>query len=167
MSEKFAILFVCTGNTCRSPMAEGALRSLLENERPGKFEVMSAGTIGASGYPATMYAIEAVKLRGADISNHLSQPLTSPLIKRVDLIFGMTSNHVIEVLRLAKNAKSKTYLFKNFPDSNYHGEGVDDPVGQSLERYNETFLEISEYLDRQLPDIVKLIDAKTDSKNDA
>ena len=167
MSEKFVILFVCTGNTCRSPMAEGALRSLLEQERPGKFEVVSAGTIGASGYPATMYAVEAAKIRGGDISNHQSQPLTSQLVESVDLIFGMTSSHVAEVLRLADDAQGKTYLFKNFPDTNRHGEGVDDPIGQSLERYNETFLEISEYLDRQLDYIVKLIDAKTDSKNDA
>ena len=148
-------------------MAEGALRTLLTHERPGKFEVVSAGTIGASGYPATMYAVEAVKLRGVDISGHQSQPLTGHLIESVDLIFGMTTSHVAEVLRMTNDARGKTYLFKNFPDSNYQGEGVDDPVGQSLERYNETFLEISEYLDRQLPDIVKLIDAKMDSKDDA
>lgn len=167
MSEKFVVLFVCTGNTCRSPMAEGALRRLLEEARPEKFEVISAGTMGASGYPATMYAVEAAKLRDADISNHQSQPLTSQLIESVDLIFGMTSSHVAEVLRLADDAQGKTYLFKNFPDSNHHGEGVDDPIGQSLERYNETFLEISEYLDRQVDEIVKLIDAKIDVESDA
>ena len=143
MSEKFVILFVCTGNTCRSPMAEGALRSLLDNERPGESEVISAGTMGASGYPATMYAVEAAKTRGADISSHQSQPLTLQLIANVDLIIGMTTNHVAEVLRLVGDARSKTYLFKNFPDSDWQGEGVDDPIGQSLERYNETFLEIS------------------------
>lgn len=161
------VLFVCTGNTCRSPMAEGALKSLLERVRPGKFEVISAGTIGASGYPATMYAVEAAKLRDADLSSHQSQPLTSQLIESVDLIFGMTPGHVAEVLRLADDAQGKTYLFKNFPDSNHDGEGVDDPIGQSLERYNETFLEISENLDRQLDEIVKLIDAKINGKSDA
>ena len=167
MSEKFGILFVCTGNTCRSPMAEGALRSLLEKVRPGKFEVVSAGTMGASGYPATMYAVEAAKIRDADISDHQSQPLTSQLIESVELIFGMTPSHVAEVLRLADDAQDKTYLFKNFPDSDHLGEGVDDPIGQSLERYNETFLEISEFLDRQLDEIVKLIDAKIDVESDA
>lgn len=167
MSEKFVILFVCTGNTCRSPMAEGALRSLLDKERPGKSEVISAGTMGASGYPATMYAVEAAKLRDADISNHQSRPLTTQLIESVDLIFGMTSSHATEVLRLDSDAQDKTYLFKNFPESNLQGEGVDDPIGQSLERYNETFLEISENLDRQVDEIVKLIDAKIDTVSDA
>lgn len=162
MSEKFTILFVCTGNTCRSPMAEGALRNLLEEERPGNFEVVSAGTMGASGFPATLYAVEAAKIRDADISNHGSQPLTAQLIDSVDLIFGMTAGHVAEVVRLVGDAGDKTYLFKNFPESNHHGEGVDDPIGQSLERYNETFLEIHEFLDRKLQDIVKLIDAKND-----
>ncbi|MDH3889965.1 MAG: low molecular weight protein arginine phosphatase [candidate division Zixibacteria bacterium] len=167
MSEKFVVLFVCTGNTCRSPMAEGALRSLLESKRPDKFEVISAGTIGASGYPATMYAVEAAKLRGADISSHQSQPLTNRLVDSVDLILGMTSSHVDQVLRLADDARSKTYLFKNFPDSDLQGEGVDDPIGQSLERYNETFLEIYEFLDRRLDEFVKLIDAKTDAETNA
>ena len=148
-------------------MAEGALRSLLESKRPDKFEVISAGTIGASGYPATMYAVEAAKLRGADISSHQSQPLTNRLVDSVDLILGMTSSHVDQVLRLADDARSKTYLFKNFPDSDLQGEGVDDPIGQSLERYNETFLEIYEFLDRRLDEFVKLIDAKTDAETNA
>ena len=163
MSEMFVILFVCTGNTCRSPMAEGALRDLLEKQRPGKFEVVSAGTIGASGFPATKYAVEAARIWDADISKHQSQPLTGGLIDRADLIFGMTSGHVGEVLKLRKKAANKTFLFKNFPDPGQSGEGVDDPIGQPLERYNETFLEIGEYLGKQLDEIVKRIDAKTNA----
>lgn len=163
MSEKFVILFVCTGNTCRSPMAEGALKDLLEKQRPGKCEVVSAGTIGASGFPATKYAVEAARIWDADISKHQSQPLTGGLIDRADLIFGMTSGHVGEVLKLRKKAANKTFLFKNFPDPGQSGEGVDDPIGQPLERYNETFLEIGEYLGKQLDEIVKRIDAKTNA----
>ena len=163
MSEKFVILFVCTGNTCRSPMAEGALRGLLEKQRPEKFEVVSAGTVGASGFPATKYAVEAARIWDADISKHQSQPLTGGLIDRADLILGMSSEHVGEVLRLRKKAADKTFLFKNFPDPGQSGEGVDDPIGQPLERYNETFLEIGEYLGKQLDEIVKRIDAKTNA----
>jgi len=144
-------------------MAEGALKGLLEKERPEKSEVVSAGTVGASGFPATKYAVEAARIWDADISKHQSQPLTGGLIDRADLILGMTSGHVGEVLKLRKEAANKTFLFKNFPDPNRSGEGVDDPIGQPLERYNETFLEIGEYLGQQLDEIVKRIDAKTNA----
>jgi len=160
--DTYVILFVCTGNTCRSPMAEEALRVLLEKERPGRFEVMSAGTSAANGYPATMYAHEAVKLWSGELSNHKSRPLTKGLIGRADLVFGMTAEHVREILRLVPDATERTYLFKNFPNNNPAGEGVADPIGSSLDRYNETFLEIGEYLGKHLAEIVKRIDAKVD-----
>jgi protein-tyrosine-phosphatase len=100
-------------------------------------------------------------LWNGDLSNHRSQPLTPDVIGRADLIFGMTPDHVDEVLRLSPEARDRTYLFKNFPDQSPDGEGVDDPIGQSLDRYNETFLEIGEYLGKHLPEILKRMDAKT------
>jgi protein-tyrosine phosphatase len=158
MAEPFVILFVCTGNTCRSPMAEAALKVLLGKERPGKFEVISAGTGAAIGFPATMYASEAVKMWHGDLSRHKSQQLKRSLVDGADLIFAMTSEHLREILKWAPAAKDKTYLFKNFPDRNPRGEPVEDPIGQALERYNETFLEIGEYLGKHLSRIVQLID---------
>jgi len=160
MAEPFVILFVCTGNTCRSPMAEAALRELLKKHRPGRVEVLSAGTGAATGFPATMYATEVVGMWNADLSHHQSQQLKRSLIERADLVFGMTSEHVKEILRLAPNARDKTYLFKNFPDHSARGEGVDDPIGQGLDKYNEIFLEIGEYLGKHLPLIVQMIDEK-------
>jgi protein-tyrosine-phosphatase len=147
-------------------MAEGALKVLLEKQRPGKFEVISAGTAAGKGFPPTIYAIEAAKIWDADISTQKSQPLTGALIDRADLIFGMSENHVREILRLRSGAKDKTYLFKNFPDPEPTGEPVADPIGQSLERYNETFLEIGEYLGKHLPEIVKRIDEKDDASQE-
>ena len=158
MAEPFVILFVCTGNTCRSPMAEAALRVLLEKERPGMFEVLSAGTGAATGFPATMYASEVVKMWKADLSHHKSQQLSRSLVDRAHLIFGMTPEHVREILKWAPGAKDRTYLFKNFPDHNPRGGAVEDPIGQSMDRYNETFLEIGEYLGKYLSRIVQLID---------
>ncbi len=158
--EKYTILFVCTGNTCRSPMAESALRALLEKERPGKFRVVSAGTGAATGFPATLYAIEAAKVWSCDISKHKSRQLTRGLIDEADLIFGMAPQHVKEVLRMTPSAKEKTFLFKNFPDHGSNGEAVEDPIGQTLDVYNHAFLEIGEYLGKHLPEIVKRIDEK-------
>jgi len=162
VSEKFVVLFVCTGNTCRSPMAEGALKTLLEKQRPGKYEVISAGTMGAAGYPATLYAIEAARIWDADISKHESQPLTEDLIERADLIFGMTPEHVDAVVRLNREAADRTFLLSSFPRPGRKGERIEDPIGQSLDRYNETFLEIGEYLGKHLDEIVRRLDAKTD-----
>lgn len=164
MSDPYTILFVCTGNTCRSPMAQGALTVLLEKERPGRFKVESSGIAAASGYPATMYGVEAAKMWGADLSGHQSQPLSRAQIERADLIFGMSPEHVREIVRQVPAAADKTYLFKNFPDQSPHGEPLEDPIGQALERYNETFLEIGEYLGKYLPEIVKRIDAKTNAQ---
>lgn len=160
MSGKFTILFVCTGNTCRSPMAEGALRTLLDKERPGKSVVMSAGTSAATGFPATMFAIEAAKIWDCDISRHKSQLLDSHLIDRADLILCMAPEHLAEVLRQVPSARNKAFLFKNFPDGRTHGEPVEDPIGQALERYNQTFIEIGEYLGKFLPEITRRIDEK-------
>lgn len=161
MSDPFVIMFVCTGNTCRSPMAEAALKVLLEKERPEAFHVMSSGTSAASGFPATTFAVEAALIWDADLSEHESQPLTEELVERADLILGMTQRHVEEVVRLNSGSPGKVFLFKNFPDTSLQGDGVDDPIGAPLDRYNETFLEVGEYLGKYLSDIVALIDARS------
>ena len=161
MSNTFTIMFVCTGNTCRSPMAEGALKVLLEKENlKNNYEVISSGTSAATGFPATLYGIEAAKIWNADMSSHKSQGLTSALLDKADLIFAMTPSHYAEIVRLRKDVADKTYLFKNFPDHSPTGEGLSDPIGQELSVYNETFLEIGEYLGKYLEEIVKRIENK-------
>lgn len=163
---KFIILLVCTGNTCRSPMAQAALTVLLEKERPGRFTVLSAGIAAADGHKATDHAREAVRLWDGDLSQHRSQFLTEALIESADLIFGLTSQHVHAILAKSDSAAGKTFLLKNFPELSPDGEGVDDPIGGPLDHYNETFVEIGEYLGKHLPEIVKRIDEqrKTDSE---
>jgi protein-tyrosine-phosphatase len=142
-------------------MAEGALRMLLSKEQSGaNSEVVSAGTAAATGFPATMYAIEAAKIWDVDLSHHMSQPLTPTLIDSADLILVMTVSHRSEVLRMRAGAEERTYLFKNFPDSSPNGEGVEDPIGQSLDVYQKTFLEIGEYLGKHLTEIVRRLNEK-------
>ena len=158
MSDKYTVMFVCSGNTCRSPMAVGALQVLLEKQRPGKFEILSSGTGAASGFPATEYAVEASKIWNCDISGHQSQPVTEELINNSDLILAMTPKHLRELMRVKPDSKDKYFLIKNFPDSSPDGDGVEDPIGMPFDYYKETFLEIGEEIGRFLPEIVKRID---------
>lgn len=161
-SRKFKILFVCSGNTCRSPMAEYALRMLLEKERPGLAEVMSAGTLGLRNQPATMYTQEAGRIWDLDLSAHRSQGLTDELVAQADLIFAMSPEHYREIVKRARKAGEKTYLLKSFPDNSPTGESVSDPIGMDLEFYNEVFLEIGEFLGKHLPEIIRRIDRRQD-----
>jgi len=155
---KFKILFVCSGNTCRSPMAEYALRMLLEKEGPGLAEVMSAGTLGLRNQPATLYAQEAARIWDLDLSPHRSQALSDELISQADLIFAMTPEHYREIVKLVQDASARTYLLKSFPEGSPDGEPVSDPIGMDLEYYNEVFLEIGEFLGKHLPEIIRRID---------
>lgn len=141
-------------------MAEYALRSLLDKERSGAAKVGSAGIAAAEGYPATLYAIEAARIWDLDVTPHRSRMLTEKMVASADLILTMSSEHAREVVRLAPLARDKTYLLKNFPEPGLDGETVEDPIGQSLDRYNETFLEIGEYLGKHLPEILKRIDTR-------
>ncbi len=161
--KQFVILFVCTGNTCRSPMAEYAMRSLIERERPGRAEVLSAGIAAGNGFPATRYGVEAARMWDLDVSPHLSQLLSPQLIEKADLVVAMAPEHHRVITRLVPSAADKTFLLKSFPDNSPDGEDVEDPIGRALEDYNQTFLEIGEYLGQHLPEIVKMLDEKADA----
>ncbi len=104
------ILFVCTGNTCRSPMAEGILKHLLDKKGAGdNFVVSSAGLMTAEGLPPSEFAVEVLKERGIDISSHRSKQITQDMIKDNDLILGMTLDHK-QQLRFFYNALN-SYMY--------------------------------------------------------
>jgi protein-tyrosine-phosphatase len=106
------VLMVCTGNICRSPMAEWLLRSELEKRGCPDVEVSSAGTWALWGSTATTEATEVMRARGIDMSLHRSQPLEVEDALNADLIVVMTSVHVREVGDLAPDARDKVVLVK-------------------------------------------------------
>ncbi|MDP9295838.1 MAG: low molecular weight phosphatase family protein [Actinomycetota bacterium] len=107
------ILVVCTGNICRSPIAEGVLRAEFRRRLGERApEVISAGTAGWEGSPAVPESVDAAAERGADISDHVAHRLGSTDIGRADLIVGMSSEHREDVIRSAPGAAPKTFTLK-------------------------------------------------------
>jgi len=154
------VLITCTGNTCRSPMAAGILKSLFKEKGIDNIKVSSAGVGTHDGMPATSFAIEAAKLWGVDISGHSSRQLTSSLIENSDLILVMSREHYEAIRRKLPEAISKTFLIKGFPDSYAPSqEGVHDPIGGSLDDYNQTYMELDEILRRIETKIIQWLDS--------
>jgi len=108
-----AILVVCSGNICRSPMAEGLLRRALERRLGGDApEVRSAGTIAIDGAPAMPESIEAARERGVDIRAHAARLLEPDLIDVADLIITMAAEHREAVQQLVPGAAPRTFTLK-------------------------------------------------------
>ena len=128
------ILFVCTGNVCRSPMAEGILRQAIQGR--GGYEVRSAGLGAVEGQPPSPFAVQAVKELGIEIGSLRSRTLTPELVQQADYIFGMTHSHVDTVLLLYPQAAEKTFLLREFDDTlNLFEKDISDPIGGSYNTY--------------------------------
>src|SRR5437016_629807 len=128
------VLFVCTGNVCRSPMAEGIFRRAVEGR--GDFRVVSAGLGAVDGHPPSPYAVQAVKELGIDIAGQRSRMLTPELVQQADFIFGMTHSHIDTVGLLYPQAVEKTFLLREFDDTlDIFEKDISDPIGGSYEVY--------------------------------
>src|SRR6186997_2978330 len=128
------ILFVCTGNICRSPMAEGLFRHIVKGR--SDFRVLSAGVGAVDGLPPSEYAVSALKELGIDISSQRSRMLTPELVQQADYIFGMTHSHVDTVMLLYPHAAEKTFLLREFDETQDTFEkDISDPIGGSYDVY--------------------------------
>ncbi|HCP06324.1 MAG TPA: glycine hydroxymethyltransferase [Verrucomicrobiales bacterium] len=128
------VLFVCTGNVCRSPMAEELLRSHLNGHQDIK--VGSAGIGAVEGQPASPFAVEVMKEKGLDISRLRSRPIQQEMVRHADCIFVMTYGHLDSLLLLYPSAAEKTFMLREFqPGLSPDEREVDDPIGQSRETY--------------------------------
>src|SRR5712672_4721391 len=128
------ILFVCTGNVCRSPMAEGIFRQAVQGR--GNYRVLSAGLGAMEGQPPSPYAVQAVRELGIDISSQRSRMLTPELVHQADFIFGMTHSHIDTVILLYPQAAEKTFLLREFDETlDFFEKDISDPIGGSYDVY--------------------------------
>jgi RpiB/LacA/LacB family sugar-phosphate isomerase len=128
------ILFLCTGNVCRSPMAEGFFRHAVRGR--GEFRILSAGLGALDGQPPSPYSVQAMKEIGMDISGQRSRALTAELVRSADLILGMTHGHVDTVQLLYPQVAEKTFLLREFDETlEPYEKDIGDPIGSSYHVY--------------------------------
>jgi protein-tyrosine phosphatase len=131
-------LFVCTGNTCRSPMAEGIFRKYLAEKLQCKvdqleqvgYKITSGGVMDTSGFPASAGSLAACAAKGIDLTAHRNKGLSKELIEESDYIFAMEPIHQQRIIALSQEASDKCFLLAR-------DRGITDPIGHPQELYNK------------------------------
>lgn len=144
-SDVLRVLFVCTGNTCRSPMAEAVFRyqaaarlscSPDELRRHG-IDVVSAGVAASENAPASREAVSVLADRGIDLSDHLSRQVTEQMVEHASIVIVMTPGHLRMLEQAMPQFRGRMRLLRA------DGQGVSDPIGGTRDQYADTADEIS------------------------
>jgi len=139
-----SILFVCTGNTCRSPLAEGLLKKMLTSHH--KFAVTSAGLHAMEGMPANPHTLAVLREKGIDFSLFRSQRVTVALVEQATHVFAMTHDHLRGLSTLYPTYQKKFFLLNEGTTQ----DDVTDPIGGSLAAYQECGQRIQQALENIL-----------------
>ena len=163
--QKKILLFVCTGNSCRSVMAKALLEKIMKEKGRNDVEVLSAGIMMMGGIGATEPTKEILKREGMDVSAHISQRVTQDMLKKSDIILVMERLQEKRILEIVPGAKNRLFLLKEFanPVRNNHfnlakisngakisdnGFDIYDPIGKPLGFYENTYEIIKEAVER-------------------
>ncbi|MFH5804263.1 low molecular weight protein arginine phosphatase [Alienimonas sp. DA493] len=141
------IVFVCTGNTCRSPLAEALLRNRLKDAVGPDVRVVSAGLSAAYGAAASPESVDLARQAGADLSSHRSQPLTEELLDAADRVLCMTAGHRAAILRHRPDVSHRVTLLDPA------GGDIPDPIGGGMADYEACRNAIDRGLDLLMADL--------------
>jgi protein-tyrosine phosphatase len=138
------ILFVCTGNICRSPFAEGLLKNMLGEKELKGVVVDSAGLLALPGNAATPLAQQAAREFGVDLSSHRAKSVSESLVNWSDLVLAMEKPHEETLLSAVPGTAGKVLLLRHFGRHGSRRRGIADPYGLQYEAYRFCFLDIED-----------------------
>lgn len=142
------IMFVCTGNICRSPMGHYYLQKLVNDAgMENDYLISSCGTYANTGESSTINAIEAMKKYNVDLNNHRATNIADTDIEDYDLIICLTLTHKASVIEYSSKLKGKVYTLKEYSYPNDSYKNIDDPWGLNLNVYNDCAEEIVKAVD--------------------
>jgi len=146
----YKVLFVCTANICRTPIAEYYLNHLVKKEELEELiMVESAGTWAMEGMPAAEFSQQVCANEGLDLSNHRSQPIDLYLMKEADLVLCMSSEHKNDLSQIFPHLEDKIFTLKEYSNQNTQNSiSIADPYGRSIDKYQETYKLITGEIDR-------------------